>query len=635
MFKITYGAATLAFLMLLAYRLALLLSPRPSLGLTGLLLLCCAGVFVLLSLREKRLGRREGLWLTAALYCLYGLCLYTQSGKSLIWLFAAAGCFFLMRFALERESGKAAAFWAFVLGLLFALLVFVGAQLEVYGRLELLYSLDDGLFVLRGLLALAGSALFLTAVLHLVFSHLAERAAVSGEGPAPLIKKRGLRLAAMTALILLCWLPCFVAFYPGCLSPDSLLELEQQLGLAPLSNHHPYLHQLMIRLCLGLCPGSVEGGVAVYTGLQQLILAFSFALAVELLGSMGVHRAICRGVLAFFALFTVNAFYSVTMWKDVVHGAATLLFVLLLIREGLSGPGEERKAGMLRSLALVAAAFFFCTLRNNGWYAFLLGFPVYIVLLRRSWKRLGLVFLSVLLLVSGYNHLIFDVMGIKKSASAEVLSVPLQQIARVVKLNPEELQSREFAEIEDMFIEPEGLGERYRSYISDPVKAPESFRSELFAQTPGRFVKSWIGLGLRHPVTYVEAFLLQCYGYWYPDVSYWTAHNAIEDNELGLSQREENFSMRHQLSMLHQDLSEKLPTAFVYSLGLMAWLLLICVVLLCLKGWGRLAAPTVILAMFWLTTLASPVYCEYRYLYGFVLCVPVYLGLAAGLGKKD
>ena len=37
-----------------------------------------------------------------------------------------------------------------------------------------------------------------------------------------------------------------------------------------------------------------------------------------------------------------------------------------------------------------------------------------------------------------------------------------------------------------------------------------------------------------------------------------------------------------------------------------------------------------LLAGLWLTTLASPVYCEYRYMYGFVVCVPLFMGLALG-----
>ena len=154
---------------------------------------------------------------------------------------------------------------------------------------------------------------------------------------------------------------------------------------------------------------------------------------------------------------------------------------------------------------------------------------------------------------------------------------------------------------------------------------------DVFDQDPVKYLKSWAKIGIKHPVSYVEAFLLQCYGYWYPDVSYWIVHNDIEDNELGLEMREERNNARFELSMLTRDISQQRPTAILYSLGLMVWLMMIAAVLLWLKGQGKLASPVFILAGLWLTTMASPVYCEYRYMYGFVVCVPLFLGLALGV----
>ena len=372
--------------------------------------------------------------------------------------------------------------------------------------------------------------------------------------------------------------------------------------------------------------------MAVYTAVQMLLLAFSFALCVRLLGRMGVNKYIRGGVYAFFALFTVNAFYSVTLWKDVLHGAATLLLMLLLVLEVKeSGNGAGR---IWRSVLIAAAAFLFCALRNNGWYAFLLGFPFFILCNRKCWKRLCLIFAAVVVAVSAYNYLLFDVMGIKKSASGEALSVPLQQIARTASLNPEELEGEEFAVLKEVFPEIESLGDKYVPYISDPVKAPETFLSDVFSQNPARYLKEWAKLGLKHPVTYVEAFLLQCYGYWYPDVDYWIIHNTIEENDLGIAHRQERFALRHELGELARDLTQELPTAILFSLGLMVWLMIAAAALLILKGQGSFATPIWILAMFWLTTLASPVYCEYRYLYGFVVSVPLFTGLAIGVKAK-
>lgn len=629
-FKLSYAFSVLFFVLLCAYRLVLLFTPTPGILTVLPVFLGLTAAYLLLCRRLDKAGGKGGsafYILTSAFFCTYGFAFFMDVEKSLIWLLIYATAAFFLHFAMEECLSRKVSVTALFLGFVFAVFIFLGAQLEQHGRLEMLYILDEPVQIFRMLLGLAGNVMCFTAVLALGFNRCMNIGTQSGW------KHRGLPVILLMALgILLCWLPYYYAFYPGNLSPDSISELEQQLGMAPLSNHHPYLHQLVIALCLRLGAGSLEQGIGVYTALQMSLLALCFALCVYLLGEMGVNKYIRGGVFAFFALFSVNAFYSVTLWKDVLHGAAALLLMLLLVLEVKDG--QKEKGRLARAGLIALAAFLFCTLRNNGWYAFILGFPFFILCNRKYWKRLSALFAVVVLMVSAYNHLIFDVMGIKKSASGEALSVPLQQIARTVSQNPHQLDDEEYVVLREVFPEIESLGDKYVSFISDPVKAPETFRSDVFSENPTRYLREWAKLGLKHPVTYVEAFLLQCYGYWYPDVDYWIIHNTIEENELGLSHRPERFALRHELSMLAKDITKELPTAILFSLGLMVWLVIIAAALLCLKGQGRLASPLWIMAMFWLTTLASPVYCEYRYLYGLVVSVPLFFGLALGVKAK-
>lgn len=629
-FKGCFAVSALFFVLLCAYRLALLFDSNPGFMMVLPIFLGLSGACLLWYRSLNRAAGRTGKYfdiLSSAFFWTYGTAFFMDVEKSLIWLLIFAAAAFFLSFAVEERLSTKISAAAFALGFVFALFVFLGFQLERYGRLEILYILSEPMELLRMLLGFAANIMCFTVILAVGLNRCM---AIEAETA---VKQRGPAVVLVMALgILLCWLPYYYAFYPGNLSPDSITELEQQLGLAELSNHHPYLHQLVIALCLKIGAGSLERGIGLYTALQMSVLALSFAFCVYLLGKMGVNKYIRGGVYAFFALFAVNAFYSVTLWKDVLHGAATLFLMLLLVSEVKNGADE--KGRLLRMAFIIAAAFLFCTLRNNGWYAFVLGFPLFVLCNRNCWKRLCVVFALVVLMVSAYNHLIFDVMGIKKSASGEALSVPLQQIARTVSQNPNELDSEEYVVLREVFPEIESLGEKYVSFLSDPVKAPDTFCSDVFSENPSRYMKAWAKLGLKHPVTYVEAFLLQCYGYWYPDVDYWIIHNTIEENELGISHREERFALRHELSMLARDVTKQLPTAILFSLGLMVWLMMTAAVLLILKGQGRLASPLWLLAMFWLTTLASPVYCEYRYLYGFVISVPLFLGLALGVKTK-
>jgi len=625
-----FRCTAVLFAALCAYRSALLFNPQPGVVLTAILFIASLAVFVLVP--GLICGKDENTklvlhQLASAFFCVYGMIFYAAPERSLIWLIVYALLVFFIRYALNRESGKDVRCVAAGLGLLFALFIFLGFQLKTYERLEILYVLGEPLTVLRMLFSFAGNTMLMTFGLNTVFAEILERDYSAPDTQKQSLKRKALTIGLLTVGIFVFYLPYYRAFYPGNLSPDSLYELDMQLGLAELSNHHPYVHQLIIALSLWLGGESLELGVGIYSLFQMFLLAFSFALCVYFLGRMGVNRYIQIAVFCFFALFSVNGFYSVTMWKDVLYGAVSLAFMMLLVSQARAGG----KNSLWLTGGVAILGFLFCIFRNNGWYAFLLGFPFYILCNRKNWKRLTAVFLIVILLVSGYNHIIFQVLGLKKSATGEALSVPLQQIARTVNKNPEDLGDEDFAVLSEVFSDLEGLGEIYNPNISDPVKARGTFLVEVFDEDPVRYLKSWAKIGLKHPVTYVEAFLLQCYGYWYPDVTYWIVHNDIEDNELGLEMKPERNGTRFELSMLTRDISQNLPTAILYSLGLMVWLMMIAAVLLVLKGQGKIASPIFILAGLWLTTLASPVYCEYRYMYAFVVCVPLFLGLALGM----
>ena len=164
----------------------------------------------------------------------------------------------------------------------------------------------------------------------------------------------------------------------------------------------------------------------------------------------------------------------------------------------------------------------------------------------------------------------------------------------------------------------------YIPHISDPVK--EDFRSDVFDQNPMRYAKLWIDLGLRHPLIYLDAFLYQCHGYWYPDTPYWCVDTGILDNELGLTMR--NSAVAELIRELETKLEQIPIVSTMYRPATYIWLLMFAAALLVCKKKKRLLTPMVILAGIWLTTLLSPVFAEYRYVYGIVLSAPFFLVVA-------
>ena len=77
---------------------------------------------------------------------------------------------------------------------------------------------------------------------------------------------------------MLCWLPYYLYQYPGIMTPDSINQLEQILGIIPPSNHHPWVHTLVFGLFYHIGYGLTKNmviAVSVYTLFQMCLSAGS------------------------------------------------------------------------------------------------------------------------------------------------------------------------------------------------------------------------------------------------------------------------------------------------------------------------------------------------------------------------
>ena len=560
---------------------------------------------------------------------------FVPAEKSLFWLILIV----LLSVAIYRlsfvPSEKSTVFASAAFGTLLAVSIFFGWQLQTYARFELLYVGQHMHFTaVRELFRLCGLSFLLSAG-SLAFFSFSLRHGFSEPREKTEFKNRDFYLIA--GLLLLFWLPYYVAFYPGFLSVDSLDEIKLQLSLGQASNHHPYIHQLMILpfLKLGSFLGSLTVGVACFSFSQMIFMAFCFSSCICFLKEHGCRREILWIVFFFYAVFTVNPFYSITMWKDIPFAGICLLLMMRLIREVEKASPVKTQSVRWNNLLLILLLFLFCTLRNNGWYAFLLTFPFFILLNRKQWKRWLIIGLTAFLAVAAWHSILFDVLHVKKSEHGESLSVPLQQIARVVTMCKIDPSDESITILQEVLPDLDALPDQYNPISANRIKQQDVFKADVYEQNPSRYAKAWLSLGLKYPRTYLDAFLLNNYGYWAPDVSSWIVLDKVEDgSSLGIDTSERIPGMRAALLRLHNGLSTQEPVAFLYSIAFMFWILVAGCILLLLKGRKAEASSSIMLVGVWLTTLAAPVFCEYRYLYSFVVCVPLYLCMAVCAGKK-
>ena len=172
-----------------------------------------------------------------------------------------------------------------------------------------------------------------------------------------------------------------LARYPGILTRDSITTVSQVV-FGSYDNTMPYYHTRLVGLFvkLGLMlTGDINVGVALFHGVQILLLAAAFAYTVTTLYQIGVPKWALGVAFFVYALLPYNIVYSVTMWKDVPFGASALLLATALYRL-LKGVGKTRKWDCL---AITLGATGMALMRTNGWAALLVAAVLLAIALRK------------------------------------------------------------------------------------------------------------------------------------------------------------------------------------------------------------------------------------------------------------
>ena len=559
-----------------------------------------------------------------SLLSLQALHLFFPWSQSIIWVLLFILFAFFYSKNVFSQSAKEILIAAGILSFFYACMVFFSVQIHRNGAV---------FFDIRMLLSSVCLFFLFFRILSAVFTRLLSTS-FNTQGKGATIGSSWILLIAL-ALILF-WSPYLVACFPGNLTSDSIGEIRQQLGLSPLSNHHPVIHQLMIKACLLLTNpfGSISAGVSLYIVLQMVTMAVIFSLCLVSLVKNGVSKRLVIAFFAFYALFTIHGFYVVTMYKDVPFAGITLLLMLLLgneLREDFSSFNRKK---LLRILGLIFLSFLFCTVRNNGYYAFVIGFVPLLFFQRKSWKKLLLVFLSTILLVNAYNYIIFEKLEIRKSETGEMLGIPLQMLARVVKEENPDLSDEDFLILQDVIPDYSVLAAHYTPDNSDPIKGNGVFLPHIFDANPSIYLKSWLKIGLKYPRTYLDAFLLQTCGFWDPLREYSSISASVYPNEFNIAQSTATEPLRAFLINFHMWASTQSPVSVFYSIGFLVMLFLFSFALLWLKGQKSVACPIFILAALWITSAGAPL-CLYQYVYGLTVSIPFFLALSVSLPVKQ
>jgi hypothetical protein len=339
-----------------------------------------------------------------------------------------------------------------------------------------------------------------------------------------IILPEGKKLFAFSWVItLLCWMPGFLAYYPGINAYDFTIQLEQ-ITFERYNAHHPLAHTLLVEgfIRFGNWIGSGTLGLAAYVILQMCVLSAALATGILFLRKRNV-RALWLIILQILSCIMPSHLYmSLSVTKDTLFTAFIMLFVITLCAL-IEKRAEKVKIGWTDA-GYVGFGVLAILFRNNAIYAigFMAAFlPVFVIFEKKArgfWmKILGE---TVVALVAGSIVLsaLFQVTDAVQGDKREMLSIPIQQLARTMVyhggIQVIEQDDNSMDEADKALINEFILYEAYRDYkpaISDPVKGKTN--TYVFVYRMKDFLKTYINLFIEYPSDYINAFLALIAGY--------------------------------------------------------------------------------------------------------------------------
>lgn len=459
--------------------------------------------------------------------------------------------------------------------------------------------------------------------------------------------------------IMVCWLPVFFAFYPGAFVYDAQDEYVQ-VATREFTTHHPLLHVLLLggAVCFGnKFMGSYNAGIALYTLFQMVVfsgvLSYSIYFVMELAHDKNViaKKWTERVLVAFYGLFPIFPMYAVCSSKDTFFHASLLIVFIHLVKICQHIFLKDREATLKRRVEVIFVIASSCMmlLRNNAVYAYAVLFfvIVFFSLLQKYkketgrktiYKRLLVCMLLSLLVYKAADKGLAYALHASDIESQEVLTVPIQQLARTYKYSPEVFSENDKKTLHSYI--PSDVLAVYDADLSDLVKA--NFDNHLYAKDRASFLKLWVKIGVRKPFTYMNAWLMTSYGYWYPDTiinvyggqdrftfQYGdSSYFGFETEQPGT--RDSKFPwLEEQYRKLSLEIyQQKVPViSMLFSPGFLFVLFAGCIVIVGYQKKYELYIPMSMILLVWLTFLLGPTFLV-RYVLILWLILPIELHLA-------
>lgn len=339
------------------------------------------------------------------------------------------------------------------------------------------------------------------------------------------LKKWGLIIISVKLLF-------FAAFFPCAFDFDAISGLRTFLDYnSSICDHHPFFVQIIhaAAFLFGKTTGCSYIGFAIVSLVLILLSTYILLYGIHISQKCGLSKKWITRIALFYAFFPLFPFLSVFITKDGFFAYAFLFYLFTLCELYLT-TGEclqSRKFLWQHSISIL----FICLTRHQGLYIVVIEA---IVLLFQYTKQRKTLFFASFLPVSIFilwSKCILPYFNVEPGGKQEIYGFFFQQTAYYLVKHPTDFTETESHAINNV-IELQSMAENYKYYIQDPVKREYKFNPwyrpyfkgpSLFRhidknnenQALLSYMSSWAKMGLRHPLTYIEASSANILGFFY------------------------------------------------------------------------------------------------------------------------
>ena len=390
------------------------------------------------------------------------------------------------------------------------------------------------------------------------------------------------------AVLVVCWLPCYLSIFPGNFIYDATKEYNQVIQ--GYSGEFPLLHSVLITKLISAIyqwTGSYNIGIAVFVIGQMLLLAALFSAILRTFHKDGINSNVLYAMLGYYALFPVIHLLVTCSTRDVMFSGFIVYTMLMIYRMFRN---TEAFFSKIRNPVCCSIVFALTILsRNNNAgklgvvVVVLFGLLLFMVFRKRNSKGA-----RVLLVVPLCSYILLSCMlsaacqpfvpAEKKSS----LSIMTQPIVRAYSMYKEQWTEEEIQKFEECFYVNHL---QYVDVNADSTKYYLNDQADMMS-----FLRFWLKIGAKYPGCYADAILANTRQMWFPDSvidgyvkigaytsdkSYFYFAKHIEEPGTYEGKNSYILDVYQKLAL---DISfEKVPViSMLFSIGFMVWMVLNC-----------------------------------------------------------